>query len=118
MKALSIKQPWAGMILSCGKDVENRRRGTNYRGHLLIHASKKIDDLAARKFGLREPSGTGEILGYVKLVDCTKVITSEWHELGMVGWYFKNPIVFAKPIPWRGHLWLFDVPVDKLWELM
>jgi len=116
MKALSIKQPWAALILSEGKNVENRRRGTDYRGHLLIHAPQKVDETTP--FGVIEPSGTGVILGVVTLVNCTKVVSSEWHEQGMVGWYLKDPIVFAKAIPWRGQLWLFDVPADELQELM
>ena len=43
MKALSIRQPWAWAIIHAGKDVENRPWGTRYRGPLLIHASKTLD---------------------------------------------------------------------------
>lgn len=40
MKALSIRQPWAWMILHAGKDVENRNWCTDYRGWVAIHAAK------------------------------------------------------------------------------
>ena len=40
MKALSIRQPWAWMILYAGKDIENREWPTRFRGRVLIHASK------------------------------------------------------------------------------
>jgi hypothetical protein len=38
--ALSIRQPWAWLILHAGKDIENRDWPTKYRGPFLIHASK------------------------------------------------------------------------------
>lgn len=41
MKALSLTQPWAWIILHLGKRIENRSRNLgNYRGTLLLHASK------------------------------------------------------------------------------
>jgi hypothetical protein len=43
MKALSIRQPWAWLILHAGKDIENRDRkprnpALHFRGSFLIHA--------------------------------------------------------------------------------
>ena len=43
MKALSINQPWAWLIVNGYKAVENRDWDTRYRGEFLIHAGKKID---------------------------------------------------------------------------
>jgi len=40
MKIISIRQPWAALIVSGIKDVENRTWPTRYRGQLLIHASR------------------------------------------------------------------------------
>lgn len=34
MKALSIRQPWAWLILHAGKDIENRVWQTRFRGEL------------------------------------------------------------------------------------
>lgn len=39
MKAISIKQPWASLIVHGIKDIENRTWATKYRGKVLIHAS-------------------------------------------------------------------------------
>lgn len=47
MKALTVKQPWAGAIVAGVKRVENRTRRTNHVGPLVIHAGKAIDDDAA-----------------------------------------------------------------------
>lgn len=44
MKVLSIRQPWASLIVWNFKDIENRNWKTNYRGPLLIHASSKFDE--------------------------------------------------------------------------
>ena len=43
MKALTIKQPWAYLIIHGGKDIENRTWRTKYRGRILIHAAKADD---------------------------------------------------------------------------
>ncbi len=41
--ALSIRQPWAWLIVNGYKNIENRTWSTCFRGSFLIHASKKID---------------------------------------------------------------------------
>lgn len=38
MKAITVRQPWAWAIATGAKTVENRTRGTRYRGPLAIHA--------------------------------------------------------------------------------
>jgi hypothetical protein len=43
MKAISIKQPFAWLLVNGFKDLENRNWKTNFRGEILIHASKDID---------------------------------------------------------------------------
>ena len=43
MRALSLRQPWPWAILTLGKDVENRTWKTNFRGRVMLHASKKYD---------------------------------------------------------------------------
>ena len=37
--ALSIRQPYAWLIINAGKDIENRTWRTRHRGRVLIHAS-------------------------------------------------------------------------------
>lgn len=46
MKALSINQPWAWLIVNGYKPVENRDWDTKYRGDFLIHAGKNFDEEA------------------------------------------------------------------------
>lgn len=50
MKAISIRQPWAWLIVNGFKDIENRSWRTKYRGPVLIHASAakpSMDDYGA-----------------------------------------------------------------------
>jgi len=43
LRALSVWQPWAWLIVRGYKDIENRTWQTGYRGTILIHAPKKFD---------------------------------------------------------------------------
>ena len=45
--ALSLKQPWAALVVHGKKTVEVRRWSTRRRGRILIHASRTIDDRKA-----------------------------------------------------------------------
>jgi hypothetical protein len=40
VKALSLRQPWANAVLYLGKNLENRRWNTRFRGNFLLHAAK------------------------------------------------------------------------------
>lgn len=46
MKALSIRQPWAGLVVLGIKDVENRTWDVIYRGPLAVHAGQGEDQEA------------------------------------------------------------------------
>ena len=51
MKALSLKQPFAELIVSGKKTIELRNWNTKFRGKFLIHASKIPDSEAMKRFG-------------------------------------------------------------------
>ena len=74
MKVLTIKQPWATLIMEGYKCFEFRSWQTKYRGDLLIHAGKGIDKEAVNRLKkyLPEELPKGKILGKVKLIDCIK----------------------------------------------
>jgi len=131
MKALSVIMPWAWLIINHGKDVENRTWNTNYRGRILIHASKKPDPnyidilkkvlltwgfeptphdyaMAEKNWKAVNEKWCGCIVGSVGLVDCVQNYKSKWAEPGLWHWVLKNPVLFEKPIPARGSLGLWD----------
>ncbi|WP_206002040.1 ASCH domain-containing protein [Paraburkholderia aromaticivorans] len=51
MKALSIRQPWAWLIVKGHKDIENRTWSTRFRGRVLIHAGARLWCLGTTKDG-------------------------------------------------------------------
>jgi hypothetical protein len=106
-KALSIRQPWAHLILNGTKPVENRTWKTSYRGLLAIHAGLKIDRSLDYNFDHLE---RGAIVGYVELTDIVTAHPSEYFT-GPYGWVFKNPTFCKKPIPFVGKLGLFEVRI-------
>ena len=68
MKALSLKQPFAELVVSGKKTIELRRWNTNFRGNFFVHASKRLDEVSMKKFGfLNLPKG--KIVGKAELVD-------------------------------------------------
>ena len=57
MKVLTIKQPWATLIMQKDKRFEFRSWRTKYRGDLLIHAGKGIDKGAMKRLSNSQPEG-------------------------------------------------------------
>ena len=125
MKCLSIRQPWAWLILNAGKDIENRDWPTRYRGRVLVHASKGMtrseydDAIDQLLWDISGPSVVvvlphfeelqrGGIVGSVEIVGCVTHSESPWF-CGRFGFMLSDP----KPItfiPYRGSLGLFEVP--------
>ena len=124
MYALSVQQPWASLIISGIKPVENRTWKPSYRGPLLIHAGKKWDKTGAEfiietypeleKQINKSKNITGALLGQVTMTDCVTKHPSKWF-FGPYGFVFIKPREFNKPIPYKGALGIFYVP-DKVVE--
>lgn len=120
-RALSIRQPWAGLILAGVKDVENRTWSTQRRGPLIIHAGTQRDtaavDLAAQ-YGVTD-CPRGGYLGVAELVDVhhdhdCRGDCSPWAEPGAWHWALARPQAFPKPVPGRGHLGLYTPPAPVI----
>jgi Na+-transporting NADH:ubiquinone oxidoreductase subunit NqrC len=109
MKALSIKQPWAYLIVHAGKDIENRKWNTKHRGKFLIHASKQVDKAAIAKYRhlLPKELDVGGIVGEAEIVDVVQHSPSKWFE-GPYGFVLENaqPRTFR---PMKGQLNFFEV---------
>ncbi len=72
MKVITIKQPWATLIVEGYKRFEFRSWKTNYRGDILIHAGKGIDKEAMERLKkyLPDEIPLGKIIGKATLIDC------------------------------------------------
>jgi len=126
MKVLSIRQPWAWLILNAGKDIENRTWKTNFRGPFLVHASKgctKDEYVSAVEFAREALDNSyrpitmpplkrllrGGIVGSAEIVDCVDNSESKWF-VGDYGFTLRN----AKElefIPCKGRLGFFNVDI-------
>ena len=129
MKVLTIKQPWATLIMQGNKRFEFRSWQTKYRGELLIHAGKGIDKEAVKRLAnyLPQELPQGKILGKVTLVDCIKITPefkeellkenneiytkSSFHE--NYGWQLEDVHVFNKTIDAKGHLSLWEYDIEN-----
>jgi len=127
MKAISIKNPWAYLICSGIKNIENRTWSTKFKGRFLIHASRKLcnpefTEEQERQIKRLMPINDvwrgniqSAIIGSVEIVDCALNHKSMWAEHVVAGimniddsgelkikpiynWVLKNPIMFEKPI--------------------
>src|SRR3989344_1565902 len=76
LKVLSLKQPWAELVVQGRKTIELRKWNTNFRGKFLIHASKNPDKIAMAKFGFTSLP-VGIIIGQANLVDVKKYNTKK-----------------------------------------
>lgn len=125
MKALSIQQPWAEAILSGVKAVENRRWGTHYRGPLIVHAGQTYDHQGAAWMAEHRPrfaavagsGGRGAFLGVVELLHVWppgEGPLDPWRDRRQFGWKLGRVAMFARPLPGRGQLSLFDPPAPVL----
>lgn len=79
MKALSLKQPWAELIVSGKKTIEVRNWNTKFRGEFLVHASKNTNKEKELEFGFKNLP-TGCIVGKATLLDVKKYKTQEEFE--------------------------------------
>ena len=129
MKTLTIKQPWAGLIISGIKDIENRTWKTKFRGRVLIHTgfkevknwvniqsvNKYYTDLASyagfstseiRKALVDNCKVNSAIIGSIEIVDCVINHPSIWAE--------KTDMLADEPITYNWVLKnpiLFETPI-------
>jgi hypothetical protein len=105
LRALSLRQPWAWLVVNGYKDIENRSWRTNHRGPLLIHASSNLTEfsetaaMVETKYHIRVPENVeaGSIVGVVDVVDCVKTHASKWKFRNQWGWVLENP----RRLPYR-----------------
>lgn len=129
MKAITIYQPYANLIITGMKKIETRPRKTNIRGTIAIHAGMKdpcivlkdipeetkdfIIELQHKEPMNKEVQMLGAIIGTVDIVNCVPVeeIKSKLTEqeinlgdyaMGRFAWILEKPVIFEKPILIKG----------------
>ena len=128
MKALSVRQPWAELIIQGKKTLELRSWSVKHRGPLAIHASTNIEREACVAHGI-DPDlvTTGAIIGVVDLMDVRELDANEFaarrsehladerfNTTPLFGWQLANPRALPHPRVVHGRMGLFTVPDDLL----
>ena len=133
MKALTISQPYASLIASGEKWVENRMWATAYTGPLLIHAGKGRQYLTAQEL---EHYPIGAAVAHCRLVACVELrwaqdqfaggfipkiegstkdvmdLLSHKHAEGPWCWILEDIVPITPPVRMRGAQGLWDTSYD------
>lgn len=128
--ALSVRQPWAALILAGRKTVEVRSWPTRHRGPILLHTGRQADSRAEPWAAVdsRELATVaavrGGIVGVFEIVDCIEYGSAERFAAdagrhGNPADWFRPPRLFgfvlaaARPVPVyniSGNTGFFRVP--------
>lgn len=130
MKVISIRAPWASLIVAGFKDIENRKWTTGFRGPVAIHSGKTLDLEAwavAAEVATAASDGSlafladlykrrtrilGGVVGFVDLVDCVHDHDSPWFG-GPWGFVLANPAQ-CEFLPMAGQLSLFNIETPEI----
>jgi ASCH domain len=114
-RALSIRQPWAELILRGKKKIEVRSFATKIRGPMCLYASftRGADDSKCqRSVGCSwEELTRGVLVGIIEIVDCRELRATDnraagfqiYNPDGLFAWLVKPLKRFAKPIAPKAH---------------
>jgi hypothetical protein len=129
MKALSLRQPWATLVVNGDKTIEIRSwrpRNMDFPQRIWIHAGRKPDlEMLAESF-IEEDLPRGAIIGQATLTGIVRYMTQKqwlkdlsWHwnrpahyGKGLYGFTLSEPTPCPVPVPLRGRLGFFEVPLD------
>ena len=104
MKVLTIKEPWASLIINRYKEYEFRSWKTKYRGKILIHAGMSLEKDAAKRFSeYNLEYYKGAIIGEATITDCILVDTKFNEELRKI-----NPLVYARSNHVETYAWKLE----------
>jgi hypothetical protein len=124
MKCLSLRQPYAELLVSGKKTIELRKWNTNFRGKFLIHASKNMNKEKCKSLGIDYTKlGIEMIIGRAILYDVKKYdnktefmkdknrhyADASIFDSYMYGFKIKNAQRLRHPIPFSGKLGFFEV---------
>ena len=123
MKVLTIKEPFATLIMEGYKKYEFRSWKTKYRGKILIHAGMSIEkDMLERFKEYNLSYSKGVIIGEAEIVDCilvddefneelkkiNKTVYGKSNHVETYAWKLENVIKYDEPIYIKGQLGLWN----------
>lgn len=122
VKALSLKQPWASLVVAGVKTLETRMWATSHRGALVVCASRAVDPRGPWGHPAlqgRRDLPLGVALGVVEVVGCRAMMPGDeaaalcaW-EPGRKVFELARPWAFAQPHHARGMLNVFALELPS-----
>jgi hypothetical protein len=120
MKALTVRQPWAGAIAHQTKRVENRtwKLPAKHEGdRIIIHAGAQ-PDRHAQVYG-EHLDVYGAIVAVATITGChydngNQVCCSYWAQPGLYHWELADVVALEQPIPAKGALGFWTPDADTL----
>ena len=113
MRVLTIKNPWATLIVNNYKEYEFRSWKTKYRGKILIHSSQNLEKNMLDRFKDYNLNYiNGAIIGEAILTDCILVDEEFNTELRKL-----NPVVYGRSNHVENYAWklenikMYDDPI-------
>jgi len=126
---LSIRQPWAELILLERKKVELRQWSTQHRGWIWLHTGKTFDEANYGRFGFTSLF-TGGFVGAFRLRDVVPLDRERWDmwrsthlDLGdcpanVFGWVITSPLRLEKPMAAPGSRGLYRPDAELATRLL
>lgn len=104
MKVLTVREPWASLIVNGHKKYEFRSWKTNYRGKILIHSGLNIEKEMLDRFkDYNLDCVRGGIIGECELVDCILVDDEFNKKLRDI-----DPVVYGRSNHTETYAWKLD----------
>ena len=137
MKAISLLQPWASLVVMGIKTIETRSWNTKFRGEILIHSSLgKSGKIFSTEYPFKkfikdfDLLPFGKIIGSVTITDVIPIanlfmndeninkLTFEEKAFGdysdgRFAWLLDDPRIFKKPLPARGMMSIWEYPGEN-----
>jgi ASCH domain len=126
---LSIRQPWAELILLQRKKVELRQWSTRHRGWIWLHTGRTIDETACDRFGMSSPF-TGGFVGAFRLRDVVGLDVERWEvwrpshldagpcQPNVFGWVIGQVVRLERPVTASGSRGLYRAEAPILKQLL
>jgi hypothetical protein len=132
LRVLTVREPWATLIVTGSKPVENRAHYFGHRGPLLIHASSSLTrayyEASCQWILLHVPThlrpaelptfaeckkSCGKIIGGCELVDCERYNSSPWFDGRGWGLKLTGAWKAISAVPFKGQLSLGTYHAQK-----
>jgi hypothetical protein len=126
--AISVRQPWAELLISGRKSIEIRSWAPEYRGPMWLHAGLKRSPELEHLFGF-DHLYRGGFIGLIELAAVVPITSGRWlqwrdkhldqgeYRSGLLAWIMNTAQRFEAPVQAKGQLGLFYPSIEVVQQL-